>query len=72
MPGLQLVGDYRYGGAVIGDRKFSIVRNGNELQRVSEVFADRHANRLWEAPMPMTLEVLNILKYEQPQPSACT
>jgi hypothetical protein len=63
---LQLVGDYRYSGAIIGDRKFSFVRNGDELQRVSEVFSHRNAQLIWETPMPMTLEILELLKHEQP------
>jgi|HubBroStandDraft_1064217.scaffolds.fasta_scaffold57781_6 hypothetical protein len=63
---LQLIGDYRYSGAIVGDRMFSIVRNGDELLRVSEVFNNKNAELLWEVPLPMTLKVLDVLKHEQP------
>lgn len=65
MSGLQLIGDYRYGGAVIDGRKYSIVRNGDELQRVREVSDFQPAVLLWDSSMTMTLEILNILRHEQ-------
>lgn len=65
MSGLQLIGDYRYSGAVIDGRKYSIIRNGDELQRVREVSDRQPAVLLWDASMPMTLDVLNILRHEQ-------
>jgi hypothetical protein len=65
MGGLQLIGDYRYSGAVIDGRKYSIVRNGDELQRVREVSDRQPAVLLWDSSMPMTLAILDILKHEQ-------
>lgn len=65
MSGLQLIGDYRYSGAVIDGRKYSIVRNGDELQRVKEVFDHQSAVLLWDASMPITIDILNILRHEQ-------
>jgi len=65
MSGLQLIGDYRYSGAVIDGRKYSIVRNGDELQRVREVSDSQPAVLLWDRSMLMTLDVLNILRHEQ-------
>jgi hypothetical protein len=61
---LKIIGDYRYNGAVIDGRKYSIVRNGDELQRVREIFDDKAAVLLWDKSMPMTLAVLTVLKYE--------
>ena len=65
MSGLQLIGDYRYSGAVIDGRKYSIVRNGDELRRVREVSDSQPAVLLWDSSMPMTLAILGILKHEQ-------
>lgn len=61
---LQLIGDYRYSGAIIDSQKYSIVRNGNELLRVSKVFNRKNAELLWDKSKPMTIEILNILKFE--------
>lgn len=62
---LKIIGDYRYSGAIIDGQKFSFVRNGDELVRVSEVFDTREARRIWTAPDRMTLEVLGLLRHEQ-------
>lgn len=61
---LKLVGNYKYSGAIIEGQKYSIVRNGNELVRVSKVFNEKNADLIWDNSKSMSLEVLNILKLE--------
>lgn len=61
---LKMIGDYRYSGAIIDGRKYSIVRNGDEIQRINEVFDGRNAERIWNNDQPMTLDVLEILRHE--------
>lgn len=59
---MRMIGEYRYSGTTINGQKYSIVRNDDELQRVSKVFDHLDAERIWDKSMPMTSEILAILK----------
>lgn len=58
----QMIGDYRYGGCIIDGQKYSVIHNGSELLRVRKVYDHRNSQLIWDQSMPMTPEILGILR----------
>ncbi len=60
---MRLLLDYRYSAAIVGDRRYSIIRLEGRSVRVREVLPTGQPI-LWEEPMEMTERVLRILAAE--------
>lgn len=65
MPGLNLIGSYHYSGTTIDGRKYSIIRNDGEILRVLEVSDHERGVIIWQCSMPMTTEIMDIIKHER-------
>lgn len=64
---MPFIGDYRYSGVHLGGHAYSVIRNGDELLRVRRIAEgdERENPLLWNQSMPMTVEILAILKAEK-------
>jgi hypothetical protein len=57
---MKLVGDYRYGAALIDGQRYAVIRNGDVVERV-RIITPTGNPIVWEAPAPLTEEALEII-----------
>lgn len=63
MAAMRLIGDYRYSIAIVEDRRYAIVRNGDVLERVRRIGPAGNPV-IWEIGRPLTNELLDAIAAE--------
>jgi hypothetical protein len=56
----SLVGDYHYGAALVGGKRYAIIRNSDVVERV-RIITPNGNPIVWEAPAPLTQEALDAI-----------